>query len=225
MNNNINLLKIATDVIMTVLFLCMMAYHITGNKLHEWLGIILFALFILHHILNIKWYKGIFKGKYSAVRILSTILNFSLFAAMIGMMISDVMLSREVFGFLNLRAGMFGRRLHMISTAWGYILISAHLGMHWGMVIGRINKKIRTHKRAIETMSRILVLMTAIYGIYALNARQIADRLFLLIEYAFFDFQEPALFFFADYIAVLVLFASITYYLSKIMKIKKGGKK
>lgn len=225
MNNNINLLKIATDVIMTVLFLCMMAYHITGNKLHEWLGIILFALFILHHILNIKWYKGIFKGKYSAVRILSTILNFSLFAAMIGMMISGVMLSREVFGFLNLRAGMFGRRLHMISTAWGYILISAHLGMHWGMVIGRINKKIRTHKRAIETMSRILVLMTAIYGIYAFNARQIADRLFLLIEYAFFDFQEPALFFFADYIAILVLFAFITYYLSKIMKIKKSGKK
>lgn len=72
MNNKINPLKIATDVIMTVLFLCMMAYHITGNKLHEWLGIILFALFILHHILNMKWYKGIFKGKYSAVRILST---------------------------------------------------------------------------------------------------------------------------------------------------------
>ena len=58
-----------------------------------------FALFVLHHILNLNWYKTLFKGKYSAVRILMTTINVLLFAAMVGMMISGIMLSREVFSF------------------------------------------------------------------------------------------------------------------------------
>lgn len=78
---------------MTVLFLVQMAYHITGNSLHEWLGTILFVLFVLHHILNRYWYKALFKGNYSAVRILMTIINVLLFAAMVGMVISGIMLS------------------------------------------------------------------------------------------------------------------------------------
>lgn len=127
------ILKISVDAGMLLFFVLQMAYHITGNTLHEWLGTILFALFILHHIWNLNWYKTLFKGKYSAVRILMTSINVLLFAAMAGMMVSGVMLSREVFGFLNLRAGMFGRRLHMISTSWGYLLMSAHIGLHFGM--------------------------------------------------------------------------------------------
>ena len=115
------ILKIAVDIAMTVLFIVLMAYHVTGNKLHEWLGATLFLLFIIHHILNLKWYGGIFKGKYTASRVLMTAIHFLLFASMAGMMISGVLLSREVFGFLNLRAGMFGRRLHMVSTAWGWL--------------------------------------------------------------------------------------------------------
>ena len=59
------IIKIIVDVIMTVLFIVCMGYHLTENKTHEWLGTVLFALFILHHILNFGWYKSIFKGKYS----------------------------------------------------------------------------------------------------------------------------------------------------------------
>ena len=134
------IIKIFVDVVMTGLFIVLMAYHITGNTVHEWLGISLFVLFILHHILNIGWYKTVFRGRYSPMRIFMLVLNCLLFIAMLGMMVSGIMLSREVFGFLHLRAGMFGRRLHMVSTAWGYLLMSMHLGMHWGMVVGMVSR-------------------------------------------------------------------------------------
>ena len=77
------ILKISVDIAMTALFLALMAYHITGNSLHEWLGVTLFLLFIIHHILNLKWYRGLFKGKYTASRVLMATVNFLLFAAII----------------------------------------------------------------------------------------------------------------------------------------------
>lgn len=91
------------DIIMTALFLVLMAYHITGNWMHEWLGILLIFLFIIHHILNWKWYSSLFKGRYTIFRSLMTVVNILLFFAMAGMVVSGILLSREVFGFLNLR--------------------------------------------------------------------------------------------------------------------------
>lgn len=178
-------LKISIDIVMTVLFMVQMAYHITGNSLHEWLGMLLFAVFLLHHILNLKWYAGLFKGRWSAMRILTVVVNFLSLAAMLGMMISGIMLSRDVFGFLELRAGMFGRRLHMISTAWGYLLMSVHIGLHWGMMMGIARRKLQIQNKAVRYAGQIIPIILAAYGVYALIARQLIDRMFLLMEYAF----------------------------------------
>ena len=60
------LIKMIADVCMTVLLLCLMAYQVTGEVLHEWFGIGMTAVLILHHILNRKWYAALFKGRYNA---------------------------------------------------------------------------------------------------------------------------------------------------------------
>lgn len=61
-------IKKIIDIVMTILFIILMGYYVTDNKVHEILGTITFILFIIHHILNIKWYKSIFKGKHSFQR-------------------------------------------------------------------------------------------------------------------------------------------------------------
>ena len=48
------ILKIAVDVAMTIALLLLMAYELIGQAAHEWLGIGMFVLFIIHHILNRK---------------------------------------------------------------------------------------------------------------------------------------------------------------------------
>lgn len=212
------ILRISIDIIMTVLFLVLMAYHITGNSLHEWLGMMLFLLFILHHILNRKWVASLLKGRYSAARILMVFINLLLFAAMLGMMVSGILLSREVFGFLNMRAGMLGRRLHMVSTAWGYLLMSAHLGLHWGMIMGLVKQKMQFKSKLPKIIGNGLLSLITLYGIYAFINRQLADRMFLMMEYAFFDYEEPAVFFFVDYISIMVLFAAIAHYVSFLIR-------
>ena len=95
-------MRIIIDIILFIMFILLMGYHITGNAIHEILGVITFILFIVHHIINLRWYKMIFKGKYNFYRIVQMIFNTLLFLAMIGIMISSVMISSNVFSFLNL---------------------------------------------------------------------------------------------------------------------------
>ena len=62
--------RMAVDCSMAILLPLLMAYSLLGEAAHEWLGIAMSALFILHHVLNRKWYGGLCKGRYSAVRLL-----------------------------------------------------------------------------------------------------------------------------------------------------------
>ena len=131
--------KMAVDLAMTVLLFLLMAYLLVGETAHEWLGLAMFLLFILHHVLNWRWYRSLFKGKYTPIRILQTLLNILLLASMIGLMVSGIILSRKVFDFLPVSGGMgFARMLHMLASYWGFLFMSLHLGLHWSMVMGLI---------------------------------------------------------------------------------------
>lgn len=63
-----NSLRRAIDIGMTVLLLLQMAYQVTGEAAHEWLGMAMTALVIVHQILNRRWYGAMLKGKYNAYR-------------------------------------------------------------------------------------------------------------------------------------------------------------
>ncbi|MBR4545046.1 MAG: hypothetical protein IKO14_03605 [Oscillibacter sp.] len=60
--------KRAVDILMTFLLLFLMSYQVTEQAAHEWLGMGMTVLVILHQILNRKWYAALFRGKYGAIR-------------------------------------------------------------------------------------------------------------------------------------------------------------
>ena len=49
-----NILKRIVDAAMTVLLLFLMAYQVTGEMAHEWIGMGMMVLVIVHQILNRK---------------------------------------------------------------------------------------------------------------------------------------------------------------------------
>ena len=101
----------------------------------------------------------------------------------------------------------------MLSASWIFVFISAHIGMHWGMFIGMMKlKKIKTI--ILRILINILGISIAIYGIFSFIKRRLYEKMFLLIDYAFFDYDEPIIFFFLDYLAIMGLFIFITYYFS-----------
>lgn len=210
--------KIVIDILMTVLLLLLMAYGLVGEKAHEWLGIGLFALFILHHVLNNNWSRNLFKGKYTPFRILQTVLVVLALVSMFGSMISGIVLSRYVFSFLFITGGQsWARTLHMLCAYWGFVIISLHIGLHWSIMMNMAKKMFSKPSAVRSWFVRLAGLLIAGYGVYAFVKRQIGSYMFLINQFVFFDYDEPLMRFLPDYMAVMVLFAALGYYLGKLL--------
>lgn len=219
--------KIVIDMIMTVLLLFLMARQLTGDFAHEWLGAAMFVLWIAHHILNRSWYSHLFKGKYTPVRILQTVTNFAVLLSMLGLMVSGIILSREVFAFLPISGGIaLARSLHVLSAFWGFVLMALHLGLHWNMILGMVRKATGpVSSKAMRVILRIVAVLIAGYGLYAFLKNQFLSYMFLTSTFVFFDFERPVLLFFAEYIAIMGMFIFLAHYVSKGVQRLTGKKK
>ena len=219
--------KIVIDMIMTVLLLFLMARQFTGDSAHEWLGAGMLILWIVHHILNRSWYSHLFKGKYMSARILQTVTNFAVFLSMLGLMVSGIILSREVFAFLPISGGIaLARPLHVLSAFWGYVLMALHLGLHWNMILGMGRKAVGpVSSKPLRILLRIAAALVAGYGLYAFLKNQFLSYMFLMSSFVFFDFERPVLLFFTEYIAIMGLFIFLAHYASKEIQRLAGRRK
>ena len=203
--------RMTIDILMTVLLPVLMAYSLVGEQAHEILGVLMFALFIAHHVINRKWWAGLFKGKYSAVRILSTAVNLFLAIFMILQPVSGILMSKYVLKDLTIAgtASMM-RTIHMTFAYWGFIMMCFHIGLHAKMMVGKLAPEM---KPVVRKGMAILFMLIAVYGVYAFINRGIGDYLLMKTAFAFFDTNEPRILFFIDYIAVMVLFAELAYWI------------
>lgn len=209
------IIKRVIDIIMTVLLLFLMGYQFFGDRAHEYAGAALFLCFIVHHILNINWYKAMFRGKYHMVRVYQSILNLLLLAAMFGIMWSGILLSRHVFLWISLPGKISVARLvHMVSAYWGFIFMAMHIGLHLSMICKKIPMKNEFIRKAVK----IIVYIIAIYGIYAFLKRNLINYLFLKTQFAFFNFTESKILFYVDYLSIVILFILAADWLWKILK-------
>lgn len=209
-------LKIGVDILMTAALLLLMPFEMVGGAAHEWIGMGMFVLFVLHHILNRKWTGNIGKGKYSPFRIVQTVLAVLILLCMAGSMASGIILSRHIFVFLHIRGlSEMTRTVHMLCAYWGFVLMSLHLGLHWGIMTGIAGKMCGKPSAARRRAVQLAGLAVAVYGIYAFIKRGLADYMFLQVHFVFFDYTEPLIFFLLDYIAVMGLFVFAGHYLRK----------
>lgn len=61
----------------------------------------------------------------------------------------------------------------------------------------------------IGRVFRWLFFLAALYGVVAFIQRDLWRYMLLLTHFAFFDYEEPAIFFLLDYLAISITFAFI----------------
>ena len=74
---------------------------------------------------------------------------------------------------------------------------------------------------------RVLALVLCGAGIDAFLKNDLASYLFLKNQFVFFDMEQPLLLFFAEYIAMMGLWACIAYYAGRVfqrLSVRKTGK-
>lgn len=208
-----NRIKLAVDFLLTLVLLLLMAFPVTGQAAHEWLGLAMLALFAVHHFLNRQWAQNLLKGKYNAWRITQTAIDIMLLAAMLILILSGISLSRYALpsapAFLS---AALSRQLHLSVSHWAFLLMSVHLGLHWQMIAARLPKT------RITVLPWLLAGLIGAYGLWALWRRQIWLYLLGTAEFLIFDGQYGGILFFLDYLGIMGLAAGITYGAVKICR-------
>lgn len=160
------LLKIITDILMFADFIFLMSHEIVRNlSAHGIFGAALFALFVLHHILNGGFYRSLNRGKYNSVRILLSTTAWILFVLMILMGLSSVMMSGAVFAFSSINMTSWSRPLHTFSCSWGFLVMGFHLGLHLHSKLKKLETAANGKKTESGKSSVIAELDSVIYSI------------------------------------------------------------
>lgn len=212
-------LRVTIDIAMTVVLIGLMAYSLIGELTHEILGTAMIVLFVVHHILNRRWFGALTKGKYRTFRAFQTGLVFLMIVSVLASAVSGIVLSQHLYRFLNISKGTgIARSVHMVCAYFNYILMSLHLGLHWNVMLSAMRKsEERTNSMSLWGM-RVIAAGVSSYGMYAFIRRQIGGYLFLKTHFLFLDPTEPIVFFFIDYMAIMILFIFLGHYLGKVLK-------
>ncbi|MBT2723204.1 DUF4405 domain-containing protein [Bacillus sp. ISL-46] len=218
MNRNM-LIRLAIDLAMTVLTLVAMAYQITGNTIHELVGVLLFLLFIAHNILNRRWYKTIFKGKHNVQRKLSIAVNSLFLVSMIMVMISSVPISRDIFAVIPINNDMILLQIHVMSSYWGFIFMAVHIGMSWGKIINAVRKMTGiTSTSRIHTIAlRVIAVLIVVYGVQTSFERDMLSRLTLYNPFGW-SYDESNMGFLIEHLSIMGIYISGTHYVLKFVQ-------
>ena len=194
--------RLITDALMTVLLLCLMSYQVTGDVLHEWIGMGMTLLLIVHNILNAKWYASLFKGKYNAYRTVTVTVNILLLAAIFLTTLCGMSMSAYAVPFLyGMTNIIFARTAHLALSYWAFILMGFHIGMH----MPAMTRDIRLSK-PWRTVLTALFSAAAAAGLWFFIRNGIAQYLLFRTHFAFFDYSKSAFAVFAENAAVMFLF-------------------
>lgn len=193
--------RTVVDISMIILMPLLMAYSLIGEAFHEVAGSVMLVLFIVHHIMNRASLKAVGKGKYTVKRVLREAVNALLLIFMIAQPLTGIMMSKHLYTFLDIPGDSAARQIHLCLAYWGFVLMSAHAGMHMGPLVNRVSVDGRRTKATAAAVTAV-----SAYGTFAFLKRGFAGYMLLSQKFAFYDFNEPVLLFIIDYITVMLLF-------------------
>ena len=213
---NTNKLRLQLDILMTLLSVILMGGTMLfpDDRVHQIFGIALIVIWTVHIILNRHWYGTLFKGNYQPYRIMQIIVNLAVCVCSLLLLISGLLMAwfipadwigGEVLGF--------ARITHLLASHWYYIFIAFHIGLHASMIANQL----KIHR----IIPHIICIIISLYGIYAFIIRGVFKYMFGLQQFFFFDFGRGYVLFAVDYISIIVLFGTVSYYFSKLARGKK----
>ena len=212
-------IKIAVDLVMTITLLLLMLFQITGQQVHEYLGIMMLCLFLEHNFLNRKWYRHLFKGKYKFYRLVQTILNICILITMLGLGYSGMVMAQYV-PFSISESISLARRLHLACSYWGFVLMSVHLGMHLRQMMNMFKKYIHLKTNVLKII-KLMIVIICLYGIYCFIQNNMMSYMFLINEFVFFDFEKNTFIVLLEYLSVMELWVNIGYFITRmILKVR-----
>jgi len=153
--------RLVIDLVMTVSFLALMSVSLTGLLLHEWWGIGLVVVIVVHLLAQWDWTvastRRFFRGLTGRVRV-TYVVNWLLFIATVLVMVSGILISEAALPALGIPTARssgstlirFWRVAHSVSANAIIVLAGIHLGLNWRWVVNAVRQVARLPHRSLR---------------------------------------------------------------------------
>lgn len=198
---------------LTVTLLLLMAFQVTEQLAHEWLGITMFALTVVHQILNRKFYSAIFKGRYNGLRVFQLIVNILLLLSFVCTALSGMMMSRFATPFMNgILPSSVVRQGHLALSHWSFVLMGLHLGLHLGIITSKLKKG------AVRLALGAVMSVISVYGFYLFFKSDMLNYMLFKNPFAFLDYTKAWWLVILENLAMLPAWGYAAYLLSLFLR-------
>jgi hypothetical protein len=218
-------LRLVLDLVACSLLLVALAYDWLGNMAHEIIGAGMFLFLVSHNMFNRRWYGTVTKRTRAPRTILTKTINLSLLGTMLALLMTSVLISRDVFAFLPVNSTFTARQVHTLVGYLALLIASVHLGLHWTMLMGFVRGRLGiTSERNWATIAlRGIAALIAAYGTYSMFALNVGSKLLMQPTMEFWDFEVATPAFFGHLVAIIGLCTFAAHYTLKFAGTIKTG--
>ena len=210
--------KAAVDVLLAAGLILLMSYRVVGDEGHEWTGIAMAVLMLLHQALNRRWYAALFRGRYSPLRCVQTAVDLALLLCFAATVLCGVNMSVYAVPALSeFMKASTGRVLHLALSHWSFVLMGLHLGLHMPAMLRKVKKK--GVRRAFFALS----IPAAGAGAYFFLRGGYPECLAFRRHFVFIDYDGPAVAVLAQALLIVFFLAFLGMQLQRLLA--RGTKK
>lgn len=128
--------------------------HLTGNTIHEWLGVSLAGALITHLLLHWDWIINVgreFFRKFLHQSRLNFVVDTLFFIAMTGSLFSGILISKNVMAALGIQLDVnhSWKMIHTLASNASLIVLGVHFALHWKWVVTSIGRYVISPVRAL----------------------------------------------------------------------------
>lgn len=213
--NPVFLFRLVLDGLAAGLLLFAFSYFWQGNTAHEWAGIGMFVLLIVHNVFHRHWFAGVAKGGPRARRgRFNIMLTLVLLTGMLALLGTSMVISETLFASLRLDDDFTARQIHAGIAYWLLVIVAIHIGLRWPLLMAVARKLfgIVAPNAARAAVLRLLAIAIAVQGVFSAFALNLRSRLTFQMSLDWWNFEESVAGFFGHCLAVMGLCACLTHY-------------
>lgn len=156
-------MRIAIDIFLIILFLLGINHEVTGQWLHEIIGLLMAVVLILHLAVNRKYMILFRPGKKNVRSVIKFMINIALFIVFFLLILSGVMISGYLFPAVTLGNPEVWSKVHGILIYFAEGIAAVHVMFHIPYLAGTVRTtKIRLLKAGILLTAAVAVILVGV---------------------------------------------------------------
>ncbi|HET7248238.1 MAG TPA: DUF4405 domain-containing protein [Gemmatimonadales bacterium] len=146
------------DTTMFICFAALLSWRLTGVAAHEWLGLALIALILVHLIVHWGWVEAQVANavrSWRRRRLTPFLLNAALFVAMGITLVSGIAISKVAFpNGLSPEVYLRWHGIHETATTFTVLILGLHVALNWDHIRGGIRRALDRSRRPATAAPR-----------------------------------------------------------------------